>query len=343
MRYLSIDNIEPGSFLGKPIYNSHGTILLGEHFQLTEVFLNRLKELGFVGLYIEDQVSEGIQIKDVISEQLRLEASLKLESIVKNRGSLSQVQPIISDIVDNIIENRNVMIQMHKLLGYHSYTYTHCINVGILSVCMGAKMGLNRDQLLKLGTAGILHDIGKNNIPKEILDKPGKLTGAEFEIIKGHPVFGYNMIKDTIELSSVTKIGVLQHHERCDGSGYPRGLKKDEISLYGKIIAIADTYDALTSDRSYRPAYSPFEAYEYLLGDGDTHYDIAIVNIFAKCIAVYPVGSCVELSDGAKAIVVKNSTLYALRPVVRNINTNEVIDLTNDKRYLSLCITKIIE
>lgn len=342
MRFLSIDKIEPGSYLGKPLYSSQGAILLNEHFQLTEMLLDRLKKLGFCGLYIEDEISNGIMVNDVVSEQLRLEASIKLESIAKNIGSFAQMQPIISNIVDSIIENNDVMIQIQKLHSYHSYTYTHCINVGIYSVCMGAKMGLRRDQLLKLGTAGILHDIGKNDIPIEILDKPGKLTQEEFDIIKSHPVFGYNMIKDTIELSSVTKIGVLQHHERCDGSGYPRGLKKDEISVYGKIIAIADTYDALTSNRSYRAAYSPFEAYEYLLGDGDTQYDIAIVNVFARCIAVYPVGTCVELSDGTKAIVVRNLTDCALRPVVRIINTNETIDLTHDKKYLNICITRII-
>ncbi|NLP35446.1 MAG: HD-GYP domain-containing protein [Clostridiales bacterium] len=342
MRFLSIDKIEPGSYLAKPLYSSKGTIFLKEHFQLTEVLLSRLKKLGVQGLYIEDEISEGIMVDEVVSVQLRLEASAKLEDIIKNKSNLAEMQPIISNIVDSIIEKKDVIIQMQKLNGHHTYTYTHCINVGIYSICIGAKMGMDREQLIKLGTAGILHDIGKNNIPVEILDKPGKLTKDEFEIIKSHPVFGYNMIKDKIEFSSVTKIGVLQHHERCDGSGYPRGLKKDEISLYGKIIAIADTYDALTSDRSYRAAYSPFEAYEYLMGDRDSQYDISIINVFARCIAVYPVGSCVKLSDGTEAIVIKNIEDCALRPVVRNIKTNTIINLAHDKKYLNVCITKMI-
>ncbi|NLZ82775.1 MAG: HD-GYP domain-containing protein [Clostridiales bacterium] len=343
MRYVAIENVAEGTYLAKPIYNAHGTILLSEHFQLTDVYLKKLKELGFLGLYIEDDISKDIVIEEVVSEKLRIDTVVKLENIIENTGDFEELGSCLSEIVDNIIENKNLLLQVNKLFNYHSYTYVHCVNVGILSVCMGVKLDFDREKLLKLGMSGILHDIGKNNIPLEILDKPGKLTKEEFDLIKMHPVYGYTMLKGIIELSSVTKMGILQHHERCDGSGYPKGLKNEDISEFGKIIAIADTYDALTSDRSYRPAYTPWEAYEFLLGDGGIHYDFDILKVFNKCIAVFTVGTCVELSDGTRAIVLKNNPSNPLRPVLRNLENNIIIDLVNDKNHFALCITKLVE
>ena len=342
MRFVSIDRVKRGSYLAKPIYSNLGTILVKEHVKLSEGILNRLKELGFVGLYIEDKISEGIEIKDVIDEQLRIEAIITLENIIKDNGNFTEMQPIIENIVDSIIEKKDVLLHMHQLQNHHDYTYSHCINVGILSISMGVKMKYTRGELINLGTSGILHDIGKNSIPKEILDKPGKLTKEEYDCIKKHPEHGYNMIKEILEIDGNTKAGVLQHHERCDGTGYPFGLKRDEISSFGKIIAVADTYDAMTTDRVYRPAFSPFEVYEYLMGDGNTKYEIDIIKKFGKCITIYPEGGLVELSDGTNAIVMKTNANNTLRPIVRNIDTNEIIDLMNDSAYRHLCIKKVV-
>lgn len=343
MRYVTIEKVTEGSYLAKPIYNAQGSILLSEHFQLTNVYLKKLKELGFLGLYIDDEISKDIVIEELVNEKLRIDTVAKLEKIVESTGNFQELGPCLSGIVDNIIQNKDVLLQINRLFCYHNYTYIHCVNVGILSVCMGVKKGYDREKLLKLGMSGILHDIGKNNIPLEILDKPGKLTKEEFDIIKMHPVYGYTMLKGIIELSSITKIGILHHHERCDGSGYPKGLMSDDISEFGKIIAIADTYDALTSDRSYRQAYTPWDAYEYLVGDGGIHYDFDMLNVFSKCVAVFPVGACVELSDGTRGIVLENNSSNPLRPIIRNIKNNDIIDLNNDKKNYTLCVTQLVE
>lgn len=342
MRYVAIENVTEGTYLAKPIYNDQGSILLSENFRLTNVYLKKLKELGFLGLYIEDEISKDIVIEEVISDKLRIDTVARLKSIVENTGNFEELTPCLSGIVDNIIENKDVLLHINRLNNYHNYTYIHCVNVGILSVCMGVRLDYDKEKLMKLGMSGILHDIGKNDIPLEILDKPGKLTRDEYEIIKMHPVYGYTMLKGIIELSSITKIGILHHHERCDGSGYPEGLMGDDISEFGKIIAIADTYDALTSDRSYRPAHTPWESYEYLVGDGGIHYDLDMVNVFTKCVAVFPVGACVELNDGTRGIVFENNSDNPLRPIVRNVMNNEIIDLNNDKHYSS-CVTKLLE
>lgn len=343
MRFLSIDHVIPGARLARPLYDINGNILLREDYELTEGILDKLKDLGYSGLYIEDEISKGIVINDVVDEKLRLTTAARLEDILKSNASLAQMQPLISEIVDSIISNGEVIVSMNRLLGHHEYTYIHCVNVGILSVSIGVKYKMNRHELIQLGTAGILHDVGKKNIPLEILDKPGRLTDEEYEFMKRHAMLGYEMLLSCIELSSVTRVAVLEHHERCDGSGYPRGLKGNEITLFGKIVAVADTYDAMTTDRAYRNAFLPSEAVEYLMGSANRYYDLEVISNFMKCIAVYPVGTCVELSDGTKGIVMENYPDCILRPVVRNIENKAIIDLKNDNTYLNICILRTIK
>lgn len=342
MRFLSINRVEPGAVLAKPIYGNQGVVLLRENIVLTENILSRLKNMGYTGLYIEDEVSAGIVIEDVVDEGLKLRTAVRLEEIISSNGSIAEMLPMIQNIVNSVIKNKDVELSMRNLWGHHEYTYLHCVNVAILAVSVGIKMNLPMDDLNYLGTAGILHDIGKNKIPAELLDKPGKLTEEEYGILKMHPEYGYEMLTKAQELNSVTRAGVLQHHERYDGSGYPRGLKGNEISLYARILAVADTYDAMTSNRAYREAYAPSEAVEYLMGNGNQLYDNIVIDTFVKCVTVYPIGSCVELNNGVQAIVLKNYQDCVLRPLIRDIKSKEVMDLKNDTRYLNLCITKMI-
>lgn len=342
MRFLAIDRVEPGSRLAKPLYGPHGVVLLRQNVILTESILSRLKQKGYSGLFIEDEISEGIVIYDVVDEELKFRTASRLESILSQNGNLEELKPLITEIVDSIISNADVEINMNYMWTHHEYTYFHCVNVGILAVSIGIKLDLCREELINLGTAGILHDIGKKDIPVEILDKPGKLSDEEYDMIKLHPEYGYYILADADSLSSATKIGVLEHHERYDGSGYPRGLKGDEITLFGRILAVADTFDAMTSDRTYRNAYSPSEAVEFLMGTGNHLYDSKVIHAFIRCVTVYPVGTCVELSDGTQGIILKNYSDNVLRPLVRNIITKEIIDLKNDPKYLNLCISKVI-
>lgn len=343
MRFLSIDRVLPGEKLAKPVYGENGTIMLRESYILTSSMVGRLKELGYVGVYIDDEISKDIYIEDIVSEKLRLETASRLEDIMKKNGNVIDLMPNIIDIVDSVIANKDVVSNMNRILGHHEYTYLHCVNVSIYSILIGVKLNLTHSELLHLGTAGVLHDIGKRFIPVDILDKPGRLTKEEFEIIKTHPVKGYEVLKGCRELTSTTKAGVLQHHERYNGTGYPMGLKEKEISRYGRIIAIADTYDAMISDRAYHKAFLPSEAIEFFMGDGNQLFDSNIVKKFLQCIAVYPLGSCVELSNNITAIVIENYSDSILRPLVRSINEPLLIDLKNDMNYLNICITRIME
>lgn len=342
MRFISINRVAPGAVLAKPIYGSQGIVLLRENIVLTEKILSRLKAMGYRGIYIEDAISEGIVIEDVVDEGLKLRTAARLEELVNSNGSIAEMLPMVKEIVGNVIDNKDVELTMRHLWGHHEYTYLHCVNVAILAVSVGIKINLPLEDLTYLGTAGMLHDIGKNKIAPELLDKKGKLSEEELGMLRMHPEFGYEMLTKSPELNSVTRAGVLQHHERFDGTGYPRGLKGNEISLYARILAVADTYDAMTSDRAYREAYAPSEAVEFLMGNGDQLYDNRIIDAFVKCVTIYPVGSCVELNNGVKAIILKNYQDCVLRPLVRDIESKEVLDLKNDTKYLSLCITKVI-
>ncbi|MDF2473730.1 MAG: metal dependent phosphohydrolase [Anaerocolumna sp.] len=343
MRFLSVNQLVPGTRLARPLYGAGGSILLRENFELTESIICRLKGLGYNGVYVNDEISEGIVIQDVVDEKLRIETANRLEDILKNNGNIEDMQPLVSEVVDSIIDNSDIIINMNRLSGHHKYTYLHSVNVGILSIGIGVKLEYNRDKLIELGMSGMLHDIGKKHVPIDILDKSGTLSKEEFQVIQTHPERGYKMLNNAYNLSSVTKVGVLQHHERFDGSGYPNGLKGHEISMFGRIIAVSDTYDAMTSDRAYHKASQPSEVIEYLFGNGNQRYDLRIVDYFSKCIAVYPIGSCVELSDGTQGIVLKNHMDSVLRPVIRNIQNKQIIDLKNDINYLGICITGLMQ
>ena len=204
----------------------------------------------------------------------------------------------------------------------------------------GISLRMSERQLHDLGMAGLLHDIGKMTIPVSILNKPGKLTDEEYEIMKSHPINAAELLKNYVSNDIVRAIE--GHHEKLDGSGYPYGRKGDNIHYYSKILAICDVYDALTSDRPYRKAAFPNEVIEYIMGCGDTHFDHEILSHFIKIIVAYPVGTFVKLSDDMLAVVVKNYPENIMRPVIRIINADgtvgEDIDLLYDNEYMNITI-----
>jgi len=221
---------------------------------------------------------------------------------------------------------------------YDNYTYTHSVNVDILSVILGVACGLRDDELKKLSQAALLHDIGKTCVPIEIINKPGRLTEEEYAEVKKHPYYGYNMLRDNFDVSSVARNAILSHHENEDGSGYPRALAGDKIHLFAKIIHVADVYDALTTKRVYKDAMNPADALEYLMGNSERMFDKDLVATFLEYVAPYPLGVQVELSNGQKALVVKNNRSMLSRPVVR-LNSGAKVDLME---HLDITIVRMI-
>lgn len=203
-------------------------------------------------------------------------------------------------------------------------------------------MGLSENILHDLGMVGLLHDIGKTLIPIEIVNKPGKLTPKEFEIMKTHPSKAIEILKNLVSEDILN--GIESHHEKFDGTGYPNKKLKDKIPLYGRITAICDVYHALSSDRSYRKTCFPNEVIEYLMGCVDSHFDYEILKVFLKNVIAFPAGSFVKLSNDKTAIVIKNYSENIMRPIVRIINPNNTsgdeIDLLHDARFMNITITE---
>jgi HD-GYP domain-containing protein (c-di-GMP phosphodiesterase class II) len=198
-----------------------------------------------------------------------------------------------------------------------NYTYQHSVNVAVLSLVLGVQLQLNQHELYTLCMGALIHDIGKVLIPKDIILKPGPLTEEEFKTIKEHTTKGYDYLRGCLEISAPSRIVALQHHEKVNGNGYPDNIKNKSINRFARIVAIADVYDALTSDRPYRKAMSPSDAVEYIFAHGDTQFDYEMVKAFSKAVVPYPPGTLVKLSTGDIGVVTTILPNFALRPQVK--------------------------
>ena len=254
------------------------------------------------------------------------------------------VKQQIMSIVDSIMHEDNVMINMMDIRTHDDYTYSHSLNVGVLSAVIGTVLKLTRQDLFELTMGAVLHDIGKLFVDKEVLNKPTSLTNEEFDHIKQHSELGFNFILNDDNIPESSKIAVLQHHEAYNGTGYPKGVIGKEIDLFARIICVADSYDALTSDRPYRKAMLPSDAVEFIMSEYGTKFDPDVVSATIEKIAPYPAGTCVKLSNGDDAIVIENHENAILRPIVRLLNKDEdiKIDLAHDRDSYKITITDIV-
>ena len=199
------------------------------------------------------------------------------------------------------------------------------------------QQGLSPEEVREIGVSGLLHDIGKTKIPNAILNKPGKLDDDEFAIMRQHSTYSYNMIKDRPEFSPAVCLGVLQHHEKINGSGYPMGVSAEKICPYAKILSVSDIYDALVTERPYKKAYSQRDAVEMIMSM-TMELDITAMKSFLESMILYPVDSIVELSNGEQARVVKNIPHYILRPVVVGLTSGNVYNLGEDINCANIII-----
>lgn len=230
---------------------------------------------------------------------------------------------IVNSFVDSCFKKPALIASLTRLKSFDDYTFTHSINVSVLNISLGKKLGMDSDELKIIGLGGLFHDIGKMMIPDNVLNKPGKLTDSEYELIKKHVEYGYDIVKQYKWFPEAAYKCVLQHHERSDGAGYPEGLKDHEITKYGKISAIVDVYDAITSDRIYHKGMIPSKAMKLLFGWSGTHFNKILVKFFVDILGIYPVGTLVLLDTGELAIVFETNKKDPTRPVVMVITDCE--------------------
>ncbi|MFV0315236.1 MAG: HD-GYP domain-containing protein [Anaerotignum sp.] len=334
MRYLPIEKIQENSILAIPVYNESGGILLNANTELRQSYINKLVSMGYAGVYIYDEISEGIVVNEILSEKLKRDAVSALKDI-----NVDKCRLVAHSLVDEIVNQTELSVDMVNISSFDNYTYIHSLNVAVLSVIVGMGMGLNYTQLKQLSEAALLHDIGKLSISLDILNKKGKLTDEEMQIIRTHTEEGYSIIQGSYTISELVKSAVFSHHENEDGSGYPRKLKGKQIHLYGKIIHVCDVYDALVSNRVYRKAMNPADALEYLLSNSWIMFDVECVKKIMERVSPYPTGITIELSNGQHAIVVEQNKTSQFRPKVKLLDTQETLDLMG---VLNLTILRIL-
>jgi len=265
-----------------------------------------------------------------LAEEARTAKRLYTEALTHIHGFVDAVRrgtvldtraaaPLVDGFIESVFRNEAAAATLFKLRGFDEYTFTHSLNVSILAVLFGKHQGLDRTSLRQVGIAGMFHDIGKARIPDAILNKPGKLTEAEFAVMKGHPLEGYGLLRNEPDMTPEMLRAVLEHHERCDGTGYPRGLKGPEIGRFSRIISVVDVYDALTSRRVYKEPMAPAKALGLMYQWRDRDFTPQAIEYFIKCLGVFPLGSFVRLSGGEYAVVTGANQHNPTRPVVKII------------------------
>ena len=337
MRKIPLDVVKPGMVLAKDIFGETGQILLRADIEMKPRYLNNLEQAGIEFVYVRDERIKDITVDDPISEKTRHEARQLVREItrdIRDNGSAGKISKsinvqdreilnLVNKIIDELLDSKDAIVQLVDIRSKDNYLFAHSVNCAVLATLAAKKMMFKPKELRWLASGALFHDLGMMAVPSSIVNKPGDLSDEEFAEVKKHPIYGYELFKTTDLFDARAGAIVLQHHERYQGQGYPRGIAGKDISPLAQIAGIADVYDALTSDRPYRKAYKPHEAVEMLLSWGEELFDARILQQFLSVIAAYPVGFHVLLSSGDSGLVVANNPGFTLRPVVRVLYRGE--------------------
>lgn len=365
-RFLATRLLKCGMKIDQTIADSTERILIKRGTVLDVYLIDALRKMGITGVYIregEEEIDRSLCMeKDAeipLATQLTIDkitvadrAKVELSESVRNRVAegmaflynntesekfVDTTESITKDLLEAIEENNAIAVDVSTLKVCDEYTFKHSVDVATMSMVVAKKLGLTREEVYNTGIAGLLHDIGKSKIPNEILNKPTKLTSAEFRIMKKHPRYGYDILKKNPGISEVVREAVLQHHEKINGKGYPMGVGSFQICPYAKILAVADIYDALVTERPYKMGFSPRDAVEMIMAMTE-ELDMYALRGFLNSVILYSVGSTVTLSNGEQARVVENIEEAILRPTVVGLKTGRVYKLATDLECASIII-----
>jgi putative nucleotidyltransferase with HDIG domain len=344
LKTFDIDNVEEGMFVDS-IAEQQSKFKITSRGRVTSLgAIEQLKKKGILSVVVdlsrqlkpervEPKESETLEIPVERPEQVALEVELEvaaklhasgkhlqktmLESMSKNLPiDITITEEFTNKLVSSIDRNPNALMCMTKIREKDAYLFEHSLNVAILLANLGTHIGLDEEQIQELALSGFLHDMGKIKIPDEILYKSGRLNGQEMTIMKDHVYYGTKMLIEMAMPDSIVRT-ISEHHERLDGYGYPEGLRGDEITQFGRMIAIVDTYDAITADRCYKLGVSSKKALKILLQDTPDKYDEELVTQFVKSIGIFPAGSLVKLNNQKIAMVLKQHPVHVTKPLVK--------------------------
>lgn len=358
MTNYPLEKVLPGMQVGKDILNDSGQVMVIAGTTLTKSVIEGLKCWDVPSVVIRTQAVEIAEEKEeevvdtpVVfpTEELHDVPSYAQQKFYDNYDSttatvkkafgkmryfkevpIPQMKELAEKEIFPMIESIGVINHLQMVRHKNDYTFQHSINVAVICGILGKWLGYTGTELTDLVLAGLLHDVGKTQIPLEILDKPDTLSPEEMKIMQNHTLLGYKLIKDNKELSPQVTYAVLQHHERMDGHGYPFQVTTDQLHQYARILAIADTYDAMTSDRVYHNKMTPFAVVETMASEMYDKLDPTICTVFLNNVRNYFIGNSVKLSDGRRAEVVYLGPFMGTRPTVI-AQDGEVIDLEKRK------------
>lgn len=353
MRLVSIDRVSVGDLLGKSVFDDKCQLLLGKGVALTQNYIERLMSSNIHCVYVDDELSEGLEVKNLISDELKVKSIATVKNVFKDlsdkRGStyhvkqIDGIKNIVNEMMQIIYDNPSTLYCMTELMGSDMYTYNHSAEVAILSMLVAKSMKMNDTFVQKIGVGAMLHDLGKMQIPGEVLNKPTELDADEMALIKTHPQLGYDLLKDNNFISPLSRQIVLLHHEKLNGSGYPHHMVGDQIPIHVRIVTVCDIFNAISSNRAYKEKLNADQALEILRAESVYELDRDIYYHLLKVVNIYPVGTIVRLSNDLLAIVIKENPEVQTRPVlqvIRDKKRAEKVDLMDD---LTLFISNTIE
>ncbi len=326
MKLISTENLKPGMFLSEDILNENGVVYLNMGTEIKERHIHLLINLGVSFVYVQSETEDHEPFNNFLKDRdysrefkHTLESFKSLYTNVRlgKKIVIDEVKDSLEPLVSGILNNNDILGSLRRIEINDEYTFKHSINVSLLSSMIGKWLGYSPKDLMDLSLASLLHDLGKCKIPTEILNKPSKLNAVEYEAIKEHSALGFQILSESGQLSQDALHGVLSHHERMDGSGYPNGIEGYKIHEYARIIGIADMFDAMTSNRVYKSKISPFLVAEEMLRESYSHIDVNITSLFLNNISQFYVGNVVRLNTGDIGEVVLVSKYNMTRPLIK--------------------------
>lgn len=338
MSLLNINEVKAGMVLNKDVESiKSGAILLASGTVLNRSIIYTLKNLGIkhIDVYESKNIEDNYLIVDYekFSEKYEVFAN-KTRTILYGarfgkKLAVNEIGEIVNEMIDEIVKSNNILGRLRQIEEDNDYTFQHSLDVSMLAVMIGKWLGYSSIELKQLSLAGLFHDIGKVKISDNIMYKPDKLNEEEFELVKKHTIYGYNLLNETVGISKNVALAALQHHEREDGSGYPLGVKSKKIHEFAKIIAVCDIFDAMTTERVYKQKQSPFLVAEHIVSNSFGILDARIATVFINNISRFYVGNIVKLNNGEIGEIIYVHKQMPTRPVVKI--EERFVDLIKEK------------
>ena len=323
MRIVMIDELTNDMKLAREVIDPEtGRVLLGAGGTNLQKYADRLRNIGASYVYVQDEIAEDVELPDTVCEELRTRANAALKEIygklqMDQHPEYTSLMRMVKDLLEEVLGIREYVVNVYELRYGGGDFIGHSVNVALLSLLLGHGLGYDDEKLKKLGMGALLHDVGVAVLPKAIQEKRGALNEEEQNLYQQHPVLGYHLVKNNWEVAALSRGVILSHHERSDGSGYPRRLLKGDIHEFSRIVGLVDTFEELTGGHPLSTQMNVHEAVEYLNIHGPEWFGAELTESFISRIPIYQTGTTVSLNDGRRAVVVSQNKGFPTRPIIR--------------------------